>query len=239
MYDEMRFPFIDINIPLGRFVSPIADRVPRTATMRILQGPAIGLRWIAGAGQPNFWLGTYEREKVLEFSGRLKATSVVYDVGAQAGYYSLVAARKCTEVYAFEPYPENAFFLREHFHRNKLLHCRAVESAVGNVDEFVSFSPGRTNCEGKIDPDGLFRFRCTKLDTFCEGHPAPDVLKIDVEGAELDVLKGGARMISEKLPAIFLATHSDELDRECRAFLTAFGYRIRDLDHRELLAAVS
>jgi FkbM family methyltransferase len=206
--------------------------------MRILQGPARNLRWIAGAGQPNFWLGTYERKKVQEFYEWLKPSSVVYDVGANAGYYSLVAARRSAEVYAFEPFPENAFFLREHFRRNDLTNCHATESAVGNMDGFVSFTPGRTNCEGKIDPDGLFRFRCVRLDTFCDDHPAPDVLKIDVEGAELDVLKGGARMIPAKRPAIFLATHSDELDRECRAFLAAFGYRIRDLDHRELLATV-
>jgi hypothetical protein len=101
------------------------------------------------------------------------------------------------------------------------------------------FTPGRTNCERKVDPDGLFRFRCVRLDTLCDGHPAPDILKIDVEGAELDVLRGGARMISAKHPAIFLATHSDELDRECRAFLAAFGYRIRGLDQRELLATAS
>jgi len=234
----MRLPYTNVEIPLGWLVSPLANRVPRTATMRILQGPARNLRWIAGAGQPNFWLGTYEREKVEEFSKWLKPSSVVYDVGANAGYYSLVAARRSAEVYAFEPYPENAFFLREHFRTNKLTNCNAEECAVGSVDGMVAFAPGRTNCEGKIDPDGLFRFRCVKLDTFCDGHAAPDVLKIDVEGAELDVLKGGTRMFSAKHPAIFLATHSEVLDRECRAFLAAFGYRIRDLDHRELLAAV-
>ncbi len=235
----MRLPYVNVNIPLGWLVSPLANRVPRTATMRILQGPARNLRWIAGAGQPNFWLGTYEREKVQEFSKWLNPSSVVYDVGANAGYYSLVAARLSAQVYAFEPFPENAFFLREHIRRNKLTNCHAKECAVGNVDGFVSFTPGRTNCEGKVSSDGPFRFRCVKLGTFCHEHPAPDVLKIDVEGAELDVLKGGARMISAKSPAIFLATHSDELDHECRAFLAAFGYRIRDLAHRELLATVS
>ena len=235
----MRIPYTKTDIPLGWLVAPIANRVPRTATMRILQGPARNLRWIAGAGQPNFWLGTYEKEKVSEFVRFLTPQTVVYDVGAHAGYYSLVAARRCAAVYAFEPYPANAFFLREHFRKNKLANCHAAESAVGNVDGPISFTPGRTNCEGKMNADGLFRFGCVKLDTFCETAPAPDLMKIDVEGAELEVLKGGARMISAKRPVIFLATHSETLDAACRAFLEAFGYRIRELAHDELVATTS
>lgn len=140
-------------------------------------------------------------------------------------------------VYAFEPYPQNAFFLREHFRKNKLTNCHAVEFAVGNVDGFIAFTPfGDTNSQGHIDPDGPLRLRCLKLDTFCETSPLPDIMKIDVEGAELDVLKGGARMISEKRPTIFLATHSPELNASCRAFLDALDYRIRELAHDELIA---
>jgi FkbM family methyltransferase len=227
--------FAAVKIPLRW----LANRVPRTATMRILQGPARNLHWLAGAASPGFWVGTYEKEKVREFCKWLKSDSVVYDIGAHAGYYSLVAARRCAAVYAFEPYPQNAFFLREHFRKNKLTNCHAAESAVGNIDGFIAFAPfGLINSQGHIDPDGPLRLRCSKLDTFCETSPAPDIMKIDVEGAELDVLKGGARVISAKRPAIFLATHSSELNASCRAFLLAFGYQIRELDHDDLIAYI-
>ena len=78
---------------MGWLVAPIANLVPSSASVRILQGPARGLRWIAGSGVPNYWLGTYERNKVREFSSLLRSDSVVYDIGAHAGYYSLIAAR--------------------------------------------------------------------------------------------------------------------------------------------------
>jgi hypothetical protein len=106
----MRLPHTNVNIPLGLLVSTLANRVPRTATMRILQGPARNLRWIAGAGQLNFWLGTYERGKVQEFSKWLNPSSVVYDVGANAGYYSLVAARRSAEGLRLRTVSRECFF---------------------------------------------------------------------------------------------------------------------------------
>jgi len=64
----MRIPFTHRHISLGRFVGPLALAMPKSAVVPILQGPARGIRWLVGSGMPNFWLGTYEREKYGLFS---------------------------------------------------------------------------------------------------------------------------------------------------------------------------
>jgi hypothetical protein len=56
----------------------------------------------------------------------------------------------------------------------------------------------------------------------------PNVIKIDVEGAELEVLAGAARAICEFHPLMFLELHSAELHRDCRDFLLARDYDIAD-----------
>ena len=59
---------------------------------------------------------------------------------------------------------------------------------------------------------------------------APDVLKIDVEGAETEVLRGGADFLREWKPAILLSVHGPERRRECLELLRDFGYvRIQPL----------
>jgi hypothetical protein len=63
---------------------------------------------------------------------------------------------------------------------------------------------------------------------------APDVMKIDVEGAELDVLRGAEAALRSKHPRVFLSVHSDELRRSCLDFLSALGYRATPLVPEEI-----
>ena len=83
----------------------------------------------------------------------------------------------------------------------------------------------------RLSPNGELIVPATTLDACVYGSDAlrpPDVLKIDVEGAELPVLQGGFRTISEFHPAVFLELHGAQLHADCRAFLLGKGYRIDD-----------
>jgi hypothetical protein len=137
---------------LRRLVSFVTSRIPSTASVPILRGPGIGLRWRAGSGPPNFYLGTYEKEKVKRFVQALHVGMIVYDVGANAGYYTLLAARHhAAHVYAFEPFPTNFDALRDHISTNGLTECcTPIQAAVGDVDGQVRFQVGRTLCEGQV-----------------------------------------------------------------------------------------
>jgi hypothetical protein len=62
------------------------------------------------------------------------------------------------------------------------------------------------------------------IDEFCSTGRPPSVIKINAEGAEMDVLMGGRQTIAKFRPLIFLSTHSDALDHDCRQFLCSCGY---------------
>lgn len=68
--------------------------LPPGAVVPVLQGPGRGMRWVVGSSVHGCWVGCYEQEKVRLFAKTVRAGDVVYDVGANAGYYSLVAARR-------------------------------------------------------------------------------------------------------------------------------------------------
>jgi FkbM family methyltransferase len=231
----MRVPFTNRNVPLGNVIA-LAKHLPFRVTLPILHGPARGMKWILGSTEPNYWLRAYEREKIDRLLTCLNPKSVFYDIGANVGYYSLVAARKCQSIFAFEPLPANFDYLRRHIAINQLQNCTPIEAAVADHEGMVSFSEGNSTCEGAIRETGTLLVHALRLDTFIEQARVPDVMKIDVEGGELDALRGAKRLLTEHHPVIFLATHSNELDRKCREFLLQCGYQVENLENRELIA---
>lgn len=76
---------------------------------------------------------------------------------------------------------------------------------------------------------------------FRDGHPTPDVVKIDVEGAELAVLRGAKRLLDEAGPMLFLATHGNDMRDACLQVLTDAGYIVTTIggDDREYIAVSS
>jgi FkbM family methyltransferase len=236
----MRIPLTDWHIPLGRFIGPLALAVPKRAVLPIVQGPARGIRWLVGSGMPNFWLGTYEQEKYELFYKELSAGMVVYDVGANTGIYTVLACRSVGangRVFAFEPATMNLFYLHENIRANRFVNCEVDPKAVSNSDGTVQFELSGEPCLGKISTDGLLRVPSTSLDSFClSGKPMPQLLKIDVEGAEYEVLTGAAKVLLKAKPTIFLATHGEKAHRDCRDMLQKLGYALQHVSPDEIIA---
>ena len=90
--------------------------------------------------------------------------------------------------------------------------------------------------QGSISSTGQLQVKTVCLDELiAKGEvPAPDYLKIDVEGAEVQVLAGAKSLLTKTHPTIFLATHGDDLREQCYKFLTAFGYQILPIGGKEL-----
>src|SRR5437868_6376075 len=91
--------------------------VPKGKAMPVLTGELRGSKWIAGAASHRCWIGTYEKEVQAVFTSKVRSGDVVYDLGANAGFYTLLASRLVGDdghVYAFEPNPENLHYLNEH-----------------------------------------------------------------------------------------------------------------------------
>lgn len=221
------------DTPLGRLVRLPLRIVKPHSHVRILRGPARGLRWIAGSSSHGCWLGTYEPDVLREFTQRVGSGIVVYDVGANVGLFTLAAAQRDARVFAFEPLPRNVGFLRRHMTMNNTSTVTVVEAAVARASGVVRFRAEPTGLEGAVDDSGDLEVRAIALDDF--RGPAPHVIKIDVEGGELGVLRGAEATIARARPVIFLEVHPG--CEPARAWIEELGYEVRELgDDRRLLA---
>jgi len=235
----MNFSAISRDRFAGRMLRLPLRLLPRNMVLSVKQGPARGRKWIVGSGNHGHWLGSYEQEKILAFTHALRGKSVVYDIGANVGYYGLVASAllgRTGLVIAFEPDQRNIFFLRRHLSLNNIDNVQIVEAAVADCSGTAGFCQEPNRSMGKLSDDGDIAVRTVTIDDFIRESsvPPPDVMKIDVEGAEMRVLRGAERTLSEVQPTVFLATHSAELQRECRAFLTSLHYNSAPIGSRSL-----
>jgi FkbM family methyltransferase len=209
--------------------------IPQSAVVRIVQGPLRGCRWVAGSGPHGLWLGTYEAAKQKRVIQIIKKGDTVFDIGANAGIYTLLFSEYVGEegkVHAFEPLPENVTYLRRHVGINRLqnvsIHALAVASRSGKV----RFAHTHSRFTSHIDVDGDLEVDTIALDDFVSkgGVTAPSVMKIDVEGGERAVLDGARQLLATAPPVIFLATHGKEAHTACCDLLRSFGYRLEGIN---------
>jgi SAM-dependent methyltransferase len=119
----MNWTSISTTSFLGRLLRLPLRLIPRRAVLPILQGPLRGKKWIVGSGNHGYWLGSYEIGKRALFVRSIPVGAVVYDLGANVGYYTLLAAMLAGaegKVFAFEPLPRNLEYLRRHLVLNRI-----------------------------------------------------------------------------------------------------------------------
>ena len=76
----------------GRLLRLPLALIPPALAMPVLQGPLRGYRWIVGSSNHGCWLGSYEYAKQRLFAQMVRSGDVVFDVGANVGFYTLLAA---------------------------------------------------------------------------------------------------------------------------------------------------
>jgi FkbM family methyltransferase len=183
--------------------------------------------------------GKGEHEVERTFLGLLSPGDVVYDIGANIGWYSLLAARAvgpAGRVFAFEPSVSNAFYAQSNARRNGFPNITVVPAALTDEDGWLSFLLNGS-LEGRLAKDDTERqaqrrarrgqpslerefVAAATLDRWLAqtGETPPTVVKIDVEGAEVGVLRGMRSTISTSRPALIVELHgtreevADELD---------------------------
>jgi FkbM family methyltransferase len=203
--------------------------VPKTTPVRILSGPARGMRWSAPAGVADFWLGTWESEKAKLFARRVEPGQTVYDVGANVGYYTLMAARlvgPTGRVVAFEPSPRNLEFLHRHLALNHSRNVQVLNVAVSDSEGETRFLVDSDPKLSKITNAGNIIVRTTTLDHLMSRLPLPDLIEMDIEGAEYSALLGAEQLLRKSNPVIFLSTHGRENHHACCDLLRSLGYKL-------------
>ena len=217
-------------------VQAVLPLVPDKITLPILTGPARGMRWRRDACNACFWLGTYERAKCEAFVRELKPTDVFYDIGANSGYYSLVAATRCRHVIAFEPFPRNIARFRANMTLNKLRNVTLVDRALSDRIGVMRFAEGPDTESGALAISGTIEVSATTLDAISLEAPVPDVIKMDIEGGEMFALAGATVMLQKCRPVIFLATHGEAIHLECLEFFEKLNYEVELLQDDEIVA---
>lgn len=216
---------------LRKRISSFLRSALKGKSVPILSGPLMGWQWLVSSGIHAYWLGTYEKEYVKVFAQGIKPGQVVFDIGAQAGYFALIASRLTEDqgkVFAFEPLPKNAAFIRQHYLLNNCKNVTLLEKAVGNTPSKRRFKTIGNPSMGNLSHQGDLEVEVVSLDQLVanEKLSPPQVVKIDVEGMDYWVLRGGEKLIREHQPTIFIATHGKTNRARVVQLLEEWGYQV-------------
>lgn len=196
------------------------------------------------------WAGAYEPELVSLLRTTLNPGMTVLDLGANIGYFSVIAAGLVGEsgqVHAFEPMPQNIIRLRKNL---APFHWSAVyPSAVGNVTGEVSIHYNEEEAGwasihdqhqlGNLPSSSIVS--AVRLDDWVLNHPVNriDFMKLDIEGSELDALLGARQTLSQFHPTVVAETKCGWNHDEIRQLLSATGYECRSFHGDAILAIPS
>ena len=206
-------------------------------------GPATGLRYpITLPQDKGIWTGTYEVELARRIAAAVRPGTVCLDIGGWRGFFSgVMALAGASKILVFEPLPANATQIRRTLELNPKLSIELIEAAVGETEGRLEFVVMPESSMGKLAASSFqaeqrggqkISVRVVAVDELiATGKFAPPaMLKIDVEGAEMFVLRGARQLLAARKPELFIEVHSPALAKECDAFLTGLGYEILILE---------
>jgi FkbM family methyltransferase len=238
-------PLIRLGGRIEHWIPALSPVIRRTVRARqvsdgvIAHGAGKGLRFNPGGANPGYALGTTEPGVQKALIDLLEPGMTFYDVGANMGFFSLIAWRRVGQhgrVRSFEPLPESARTLRHNVALNRAENVEVVEAAVGAEPGRAQLAVTAESVQAhlaEIDTDtptiGVVNVDVTAIDAeLAAGRPTPDVVKIDVEGAELRVLAGMRETLEQHRPALICELHGTA--PEVCDFLEALGYRLDALE---------
>jgi FkbM family methyltransferase len=225
----------------------------RPNLVRVQGGPGKGLllrlnpRW-----NLPLWEGDYEKAVQQAIVALLGPNKTLYDVGGGIGFFSLIAARSGAQAICFEPDEANATFVETHAKLNSLssqvhLVRKAVFSKTGSISLHPSRQDrgyGNAHISGiqvdrsahwvtgenvkEVVPNGgrTIDVLSITLDEFVRTNPIPNLVKIDVEGAESDVLKGAEELFTKFKPHLICELHDSANSDFVQDWLCSKGYAL-------------
>lgn len=189
-------------------------------------------------------LGTTEPELQQILPEILEPGYVVYDLGANVGFFTVLAARLVGDkgrVYAFEPLPANLEGLRHNLALNNLRHVEVIASAVSDVSGMTDLDVYDHGVMAKIATSDSVDFQggraiantipvsvVTLDEQVRDGMRPPDVIKIDIEGAEVAALRGARHTLAAHRPVLICSLHAT--NDAILALAEELGYELSCLD---------
>ena len=209
-----------------------------------VQGHDMLVKWQVNMIGLMYYQGIYEPETTAWLRKNLGFGDCVIDIGANIGYHTLIMADQVGDdgvVFSFEPSPELRAILKRNVTANKynsrvMVSPKAVGSAEGKADFFVHRDHGQSSLIPRRMTTKVIEVETVSLDYAFSDFRNIDLVKIDVEGAEPQVLQGMQGLMREhprmKIIFEFIPGHWEgEWDR-VKELLS--GYEMRALDHNML-----
>ncbi len=211
------------------YVRRFIKGVTKHFTVQMRSGLLQGMRIVAVAG-PKFSRDQYEPALTQAFVENLHEGMIVYDIGAHWGYFSLLASRHVGDagkIIAFEPHPHNVRVMEKNLKLNGIHNVHLLKVAVADTSGVATFDLGEDTGLGRLSQKGSYQVRVVRLDDlFEQGEiPSPQLVKIDIEGAEGAALRGMRHILEEAKPIVLLETHGDEAYTESDTLLRQLGYQ--------------
>jgi FkbM family methyltransferase len=214
--------------------------------VEIAGGTLAGMRMALDLhSEKDYWLGTYEPDLQAAAKHFIQPGMTVYDVGANIGYISLMAARlngPDGKVFAFEALPANIQRLQQNRDLNQLaeriiIQQAAVVDASGKVTFLMHQSGAMGKAMGSAGRDEAYQQNLEvnglALDDFVFGQKQlePGLIKLDIEGGEGMALAGMARILKEIRPIFLIELHGEQAAGQVWEQLTASHYSLHQMRH--------
>ena len=181
------------------------------------QGIGKGLRFNTANSNAGYLLGTTELAVQSAIKELLQPGMTFYDIGANVGFFSIIAAHLSGgTVVCFEPLAENIQHIQHNAALNQLKSLVIRSEALGGEDGEAIFNVSAVKSWGKLATVGSpaqqvgdIRVSLRRLDTIIRESdlPQPGLIKIDVEGAEVDVLAGASETLMSSRPILLIELH--------------------------------
>lgn len=202
---------------------------------RVIKGSLKGLKLkVTDLVHLSVFYRSYEPDKQQAFRLLVKPGDTFFDVGANIGLHSYFIARGYpgAKIYSFEPFPDNVAYIKDALNRNSFSNIQVVEAAVAAEGGEAFFEDGDDCAKGKLsDKQTSRKVKLVSLDEFASNSKIwPDILKVDVEGAESEVLRGAEKVIANKKPVFIIELHNPAQDLKVSEFLDQHQYEIYRLN---------
>jgi FkbM family methyltransferase len=196
----------------------VGDMV-RKQDCRIASGLGKGLKFNSGGSAVGFMLGTHDVDVQFAMDKMIKTNQVVYDLGANVGFTAVLAC-KCVgekgKVVCFEPMDHNAKQVQVNAKLNNFSQIEVFQVALGECDGVAEFQTSHSPTWGRLtsagdtpEQTGVTQVTVRQLDKLVEEKqlPLPNFIKMDVEGAEADVIRGAYGTLSRSRPKMIIELH--------------------------------
>ena len=184
--------------------------------------------------------GDYELEVQQALLRELSPGDTLFDVGANGGFFSILGAKIVGDtgrVVGFEAHPETAHQCRQQLKLNQLHRATVIEAAICDRSGTITFSDGSNSFNRHVVDDAakepVVHVKAITLDEAAQLYGVPDVIKMDIEGAELRALQGAQRLLREHRPTIIIEIHGLDLVQQILPLLKGYGYDIIDVTENE------